>query len=148
MLPAEEIGRRIHAARILLDISQDEMTQRGHDEWGLDKGELARVERGTIKAQPYHLKLLSELLDVPLAWFTEPRETIVAQAAVDYQAVLAELERVLTRTGASRAAALAQTARATGDRDVAEILSGGAAQPTPRTGRAQGRTGRQGRQTR
>jgi hypothetical protein len=62
-------------------MSQDEMSRRGHEDWGLGKHELARAERGTNDVQPYHLRILTEILAVPMPWFTEPRDVIVASTA-------------------------------------------------------------------
>lgn len=78
----DETRRRIVAARLLLDIDQDEMSARGHTA-GLGKHELARVERGSLGIQRQHLLVLSEVLEVPLGWFSEPREAIVNQRPVE-----------------------------------------------------------------
>lgn len=104
MIPDEEVQRRIRAARILLDdMSQDEMARRGHEQFGLDKGELARIERGTKKIEVFHLKLLSEILEVPLSWFTEPRERVVQVPARSLDQALGELERWLRDQGSGAA---------------------------------------------
>jgi transcriptional regulator with XRE-family HTH domain len=100
MLPADEVRQRIVAARVLLGMSQDEMSQQGHEEWGLGKHELARAERGTNPVQPYHLRILTEILQVPMSWFTEPREAIVAQRPQDLDQVLGVLERWLKEQAA------------------------------------------------
>lgn len=105
MLPEEEVRRRIVAARTLLDMSQDDMTEKGHEDYGLDKHELARVERGTLKKgiQPYHLRVLTEVLEVPMAWFTEPREAIVQVPPRDVDQVLGELQQLLKGQGSAGA---------------------------------------------
>lgn len=97
-LPPAEIRRRIVAARTLVGMSQETMALRGHEDFGLDKHELARVERGKLQPQPFHLKVASEVLDVPMSWFTEPREIIVARQPSDYLNVLAELVAIITRS--------------------------------------------------
>jgi hypothetical protein len=80
MLDQQELRRRIRAARVLADISQAEMNAAGHER-GLRKHELGRAERGDIAVRQYHLPMLCEILAVPMPWFTEPRDMIVASTA-------------------------------------------------------------------
>ena len=90
MLGQEELRRRIRAARILANISQAEMNQAG-EERGLRKHALGAAERGDIEARHVHLAMLCEILGVPMSWFTEPREIIVAQRAADYAKLVNQL---------------------------------------------------------
>lgn len=66
----DELRRRIRAARILRNMSQAEMNQEGHKR-GLPKHTLGGVERGDLAVQHVHLAMVCEILDVPMAWFSE-----------------------------------------------------------------------------
>lgn len=66
-----EAKRRLTAARILRDMTQEEMSRRGH-EMGLDKQELGRAERGTIPFTEARQMVACKVLDAPATWFTEP----------------------------------------------------------------------------
>lgn len=98
MVDQDELRRRIRAARILAGVSQAEMNDKG-DALGLRKHTLGAVERGDETAQHVHLAMLCEILDVPMSWFTEPREVIVAQTAADYAELVNELF-ALSQSGA------------------------------------------------
>lgn len=90
VLPQDELRRRVRAARILADISQNEMNEAG-ERLGLRKHALGGAERGDIEIRHVHLAMLCEILDVPMSWFTEPRNVIVAQRASDYARLLNQL---------------------------------------------------------
>jgi hypothetical protein len=95
MQSQDELRRRVKAARVLADISQADMNAAGHRR-GLGKHELGNAERGDIDIRQYHLPMLCEILGVPMSWFTEPRQVIVAQRAADYRAVLRDLLELLS----------------------------------------------------
>jgi hypothetical protein len=100
MLSQEELRRRVRAARVLADdMTQAEMNEAGHAR-GLGKHELGNAERGDIDIRQYHLPMLCEILEVPMSWFTEPREAIVAQRPQDLDQVLGVLERWLKEQAA------------------------------------------------
>lgn len=86
----EELRRRIRAARELAGISQIEMNAEG-ERRGLRKHALGGAERGDIEIRHVHLAMLCEILKVPMSWFTEPREVIVAQRAADYAKLVNQL---------------------------------------------------------
>lgn len=90
MLTQQELQRRVRAARVLTDTTQADMNAAGHTR-GLGKHELGAAERGDIDIRQYHLPMLCEILQVPMSWFTEPHETIVAPRAADYVRVLNQL---------------------------------------------------------
>jgi hypothetical protein len=70
-LKPNEIKRRIHAARLLRDISQKELNQLGQAD-GFGDVEMGRVERGELEFRPgKHLDPLCRYLRVPRWWFTE-----------------------------------------------------------------------------
>lgn len=76
VIPDEEARRRIVAARMLLGISQAEMTKRGKAA-GLNAQELERTERGELPLTGPRRQVLAQVLQVPIGWFTARREEIV-----------------------------------------------------------------------
>jgi transcriptional regulator with XRE-family HTH domain len=95
VLSQNELQRRIRAARVLANISQAEMNRGGHQR-GLPKNTLGKVERGDLAIRHVHLAMLCEILEVPMSWFTEPREVIVAQRASDYLDAIREILTLLS----------------------------------------------------
>jgi hypothetical protein len=65
-----EIKRRIEAARILRSITQGEMDRRAHEDYGLDRQELSRTERGALPLTPARRLVLEKVLEVPARWFS------------------------------------------------------------------------------
>ena len=82
-LPPDELKRRIHAARILRRVTQDELEKQLAED-GLDKREAGRVERGELPFRRIHRILFAEALRVPERWFTaETVDEIVGFASQD-----------------------------------------------------------------
>jgi hypothetical protein len=70
LLKADEIKRRIEAARLLRNISQKELDALGRAD-GFGAVEMGRVERGELEFRPgKHLDPLCRYLRVPRWWFT------------------------------------------------------------------------------
>lgn len=79
MLDAEEINRRIVAARTLRNLSQRDLDALGERD-GLGRQELSRVERGELPLSRVRRETLTRLLDVPADWFTaEPFDDVLAR---------------------------------------------------------------------
>lgn len=70
------LRRRLVAARHLRGWDQVALNAAGH-EWGLGKGESARVERGTVAWRAKHTRAFVEILVVPERWFTEPDDDVL-----------------------------------------------------------------------
>lgn len=69
-LNQEDVKRRIHAARLLRDISQAQLNRLGAAD-GFGREEMGRVERGELEFRPgKHLDPLCRYLNVPRWWFT------------------------------------------------------------------------------
>lgn len=100
VLSQDELRRRIRAARVLADVSQTDMNAGGHER-GLPKNTLGKVERGDLDVRHVHLAMLCEILQVPMSWFTEPRDIIVGRRLADYQAVIEDLEDAARRLSAA-----------------------------------------------
>lgn len=68
-MEADEVKRRIRAARILRDFSQVEMDALGVELLGLDQQELSRTERGDLEWTQGRAMFLCRVLNVPPRWF-------------------------------------------------------------------------------
>lgn len=72
MLDAEELARRLRAARTLRgDMEQTELGALFEAD-GLGKTDPGRIERGVIAMQRVHLEAFCRHLRVPEAWLTDP----------------------------------------------------------------------------
>ena len=145
VLSQDELRRRIRAARVLADVSQVDMN-RGGQERGLPKNTLGKVERGDLEVRHVHLAMLCEILGVPMSWFTEPREVIVARRPADYAAMLDELDVLLRRTGGLTETASGEAPRSTiedgdvqPDRHAAGAFADSGKSPRRRAARRRGR---------
>lgn len=66
-----EAKRRIHAARILRDITQKALDAKAVEEWGMDEQELSRTERGALPFSRPRQLAFEHFLNLPPAWFGE-----------------------------------------------------------------------------
>ena len=81
MLEAEELKRRIEAARTLRGLKQTELAALLAED-GLGKSDLGRIERGDMTMQRIHRDAIARHLGVPDEWLTEPDvDTIVRPAS-------------------------------------------------------------------
>ena len=71
----EDLARRIKAARLLRDISQDELAERLSDA-GLPWRLAGQLERGEVMLKSAALAALSTALGFPQRWFTAPVDEI------------------------------------------------------------------------
>lgn len=71
MIDADEISRRIKAARELRGINQVDLGAM-FDAEGLNSSDPGRLERGDIEMRAAHRYALMRCLRVPERWFTEP----------------------------------------------------------------------------
>lgn len=67
-LPADEIKRRIHAARVLRQLEQADLDRMFHED-GLGKGEAGRTERGDLPLTRVRREAFCRHLGVPERWF-------------------------------------------------------------------------------
>lgn len=99
-LNAEELDRRIKAARLLRNISQQELAKRLAED-GLSESHLGKLERGQHTLTRAPLDALVRHLRVPETWFTEPdTDTVVGYVSAEeltdeQQSLIAEAVRLL-----------------------------------------------------
>lgn len=79
-MSTEEARRRICGLRTLRRISQEQMSVRGHEDWGLKRQELSRTERGDLPLTRVRKVALCGILDVHPAWFDEEDLSRLLQA--------------------------------------------------------------------
>ena len=80
MLPAEEIKRRVEAARILRGLSQKQLAELVHAD-GLGKHDVGRLERGDLPLTRALRDALIRHLRVPDRWFSDPDVDVIVGIA-------------------------------------------------------------------
>lgn len=99
VLDADEIKRRIAAARTLRNLSQAALNQMG-DEYGLGRQELGRVERGELGFRTMHGDAYTRLLRLPRNWFSAGSiDELLYQDPTQLDRMEAKLDAILDRLG-------------------------------------------------
>lgn len=93
MLPADEIKRRVDAARTLRGMTQTQLAELVHAD-GLGKHDIGRLERGDIPLTRVLRDALCRHLGVPEEWFTEPSVDRLVARPMRAEDVRAHLERI------------------------------------------------------
>lgn len=97
MLDAEELKRRLEAARVLRGLTQTQLADLLVQD-GLGKHDLGRIERGSMTMQRVHRDAIARHLKVPERWLTDPDVDVVVGLKPDVSTqtdALGLLERAL-----------------------------------------------------
>lgn len=109
-LDAEQLGRRIKAARLLRNIDQAQLAE-GFVADGLDRHELGKLERGKFPLTRVRLDTLCRHLQVPERWFTSANTDLVvgltseAELSADQRELVVRAARLLAEAGQGNAQA-------------------------------------------
>lgn len=90
-MTAEQVKRRIEAARVLRGMTQVEMDQAGAAQ-GLGRQELSRIERGALPLGAAQRRTLCDILRVPERWFTDEDVDVVVGLTPDIPGLSADEE--------------------------------------------------------
>lgn len=121
MLEAEELTRRIKAARLLRGIEQTELAEKLTAD-GLGKHDLGRIERGDMTMQRVHRDAIARHLGVPERWLTDPDVDLIvglrdpAAGDLDPASLRGLLEQALERIDQVDAQAVPGAKKAPADR--------------------------------
>ena len=76
VLPADELQRRLDAARTLRNLKQAELAELMHAD-GIGKHDLGKIERGEKRLRRMHIDSITRHLRIPEFWLTDPDVDVV-----------------------------------------------------------------------